>query len=61
MQNKRFEKDFNFKNQFLHASEIDFGDLKKPLENLSHKKFTAPLFKEYEDILENLRKEKNGN
>ena len=56
--NKRFEQEFKFKNQFLHASEIHFGELKVPLKNLSRKSFKAPLLKEYEDILEALRNEK---
>ena len=56
--NKRFEQEFNFKNQFLHASEVHFGELKAPLKNLSRKSFKAPLLKEYEDILEALRNEK---
>ena len=56
--NKLFEQKFNFKNQFLHASEIHFGELKTPLKNLSHKCFKAPLLKEYEDILTVLRSEK---
>ena len=56
--NKRFEKDFNFKNQFLHASEIHFGDLKSPLKNLSKKCFKAPLLDEYLKIIEALKEEK---
>ncbi len=53
--NNYFEKEYKFKNQFLHASEIHFGQLKKPLENLSRKSFKAPLLEEYEKILGDLR------
>lgn len=52
--NNYFEKEFGFKNQFLHASELHFGKLSKPLENLSSKSFIAPLPQEYLDILDKL-------
>ena len=55
--NKRFEQEFGFKNQFLHASEIHFGELKAPLKNLSKKCFKAPLLEEYQVILDKLREE----
>lgn len=57
--NNYFEKEYNFKNQFLHASEIHFGQLKSPLENLSRRCFKAPLLEEYEQILKDLRNKKN--
>lgn len=53
--NKEFEKKYGFKNQFLHASEIHFGDVKYPLENLKRKSFKAPLLEEYETIINDLR------
>ena len=56
--NKRFEQEFGFKNQFLHASEIHFGELKSPLKTLSRKCFKAPLLEEYEKILDKLREDK---
>lgn len=54
--NNLFEKEYGFKNQFLHASEMHFGKLKKPLENLSSKCFKAEMPKEYKDLLEKLEK-----
>jgi len=54
--NNYFEKEFKFKNQFLHASEIHFGKLSKPLDNLSNKSFKAEMPKEYIDVLEKLEK-----
>ena len=57
--NNYFEKEYGFKNQFLHASEIHFGKLKKPLENLSSKSFKAEMPSEYIDILNRLRNKEN--
>lgn len=52
--NNAIEKKYGFKNQFLHASEIHFGDLKSPLESIKRRSFTASMPKEYEDLLEAL-------
>ena len=57
--NNYFEKEYGFKNQFLHASEIHFGKLKKPLENLSSKSFKAEMPSEYIDILNKIRNKEN--
>ena len=57
--NNMIEKEYGFKNQFLHASEVHFGQLDKPLENLSKKSFKAPLPEEYSLLLNKLRERKN--
>ena len=56
--NNLIEKEYGFKNQFLHASEVHFGELKAPLNNLSKKSFKAPMLKEYDDLLNRLRDRK---
>ena len=56
--NNLIEKEYGFKNQFLHASEVHFGELKAPLNNLSKKSFKAPMPKEYDDLLNRLRDRK---
>ena len=55
--NNYFKKEFGFENQFLHASELHFGHLSKPLDYLSSKSFKAELPEEYKAILEKLEKE----
>lgn len=57
--NNDFAKEFGFKNQFLHASEMHFGHLSEPLEYLSSRKFSAPLPNEYQIILDKLRENCN--
>ena len=52
--NKRFEKAFDFKNQFLHANDIKFGLLDQPLRYLSQQAFEADMPSEYIDILKTL-------
>ena len=56
--NNMIDKEYGFKNQFLHASEVHFGQLDKPLENLSKKSFKAPLPEEYSLLLDKLRERK---
>ena len=56
--NNLIEKEYGFKNQFLHASEVHFGELKAPLNNLSKKSFKAPMPQEYDDLLNKLRDRK---
>lgn len=56
--NNLFEREYGFSNQFLHASEVHFGDLHAPLEAIKRRSFQAPMPKEYEDLLEKLE-EKN--
>ena len=55
--NKEFEKQYGFKNQFLHASELSFKKLESGLKYLSGKTFTAPLPEDEEKILENIKGE----
>lgn len=54
--NRYFKSNYNFENQFLHAYELDFGDLNEPLSYLSHRKFNAPLLDEYKSLLSYLVK-----
>ena len=56
--NNMIEKEYGFTNQFLHASEVHFGELQKPLDNLSKKCFKAPMPEEYVDLLNKLRERK---
>lgn len=58
--NTYFEKEYGLKNQFLHASEMHFGQLQPPLVYLSNRKFTAPMPEEFETIIMKL-KEKHTN
>lgn len=53
--NKKFSKDFNFDNQFLHAYKLEFKDVKGQLSYLSNKVFQAPLPKDEESILKRLK------
>ena len=53
-------KEYGFTNQFLHASEVHFGELAKPLSNLSKKCFKAPMPEEYNNLLDKLRDRKKG-
>ena len=54
--NNMVAKEYGFTNQFLHASEVHFGKLKKPLEYLSSKSFKAEMPQEYMDVLNKLEK-----
>jgi len=52
--NKYFKKNFKLKHQLLHSCELTFPKIEGSLENLSGKKFCAPLpdyFKEIVDAL----------
>ena len=53
--NNKIEKEYGFKNQFLHANEIIFGQLEKPLSYLSNKKFLADMPKEFSDLIDKLK------
>ncbi len=53
--NNKMEKEYGFKNQFLHANEIIFGTLDKPLQYLSNKKFLADMPEEFNDLIAKLR------
>ena len=59
--NNFFKKEYGFENQFLHASELHFGKLDKPLENLSSKSFKAEMPVEYQELIKKLRENKDGN
>ena len=49
--NRVFKQKYGFNKQFLHAYKIGFGDLPKPLTNLSRKEFTAEPREEIANIL----------
>ena len=49
--NKEFKQKYGFDSQFLHAYKIGFGDLEKPLTNLSRKEFTAEPREDIANIL----------
>ena len=53
--NNLMEKQYGFKNQFLHAHEISFEQLDKPLSYLSNKTFVAPMPEEYTKLVEQLK------
>lgn len=53
--NNLFKKEYGFENQFLHASELHFGKLEKPLENLSSKSFKAEMPDEYKELINKLK------
>ena len=53
--NNIFKKEYGFENQFLHASELHFGKLEKPLENLSSKSFKAEMPQEYIELINKLK------
>lgn len=52
--NRKFKELYNFENQFLHASKIEFKSLDGVLSYLSNKSFVAPLPKEEDEILKSL-------
>lgn len=53
--NNKLQKEYGFKNQFLHANEIEFEDLDAPLKYLSNKKFLADMPEEFNNLLNKLR------
>ena len=59
--NNMIDREYGFKNQFLHASEVHFGQLERPLTNLSRKSFKAEMPQEYIDLLNKLRGRKKEN
>ena len=52
--NRIFKDQYHFANQFLHAYKLGFGDLPRPLTNLSRKEFTAEPNEEIANILTKL-------
>ena len=52
--NKEFKDLYKFDNQFLHAYQIRFKNIKGKLSYLSNKTLTAPLPKKEEEILAKL-------
>ncbi len=53
--NNIFKKEYGFENQFLHASELHFEKLDKPLDYLSNKSFKAEMPLEYQELINNLK------
>lgn len=53
--NRIFKDTYKFENQFLHAKSIEFKNIQGVLSYLSNKKFLAPLPKEEQEILNELR------
>lgn len=53
--NNILEREYGFKNQFLHANEIIFGELDKPLQYLSNKKFLADMPEEFKELIKKLK------
>lgn len=58
--NNMIDREYGFKNQFLHASEVHFGELRKPLQNLSRRSFKAEMPEEYVELLNRLRSRKEN-
>lgn len=55
--NKEFENKYNFKNQFLHASELTFKNIQGSLKYLSGKTFVANLPEDEDKILRSIKGE----
>ena len=53
--NKKFFAKYKFKNQFLHAHELCFGEIEEPLRYLRNTNFVAKLPSELTKILEDLK------
>ena len=58
--NRIFKNKYGFNKQFLHAYKMGFGDLPKPLTNLSRKEFIAEPREEIANILTMLDNNKEG-
>ena len=54
--NREFKSKYGFENQFLHAYQLEFKDVKGYLSYLKNKKFTAELPSNMESILSELSK-----
>ena len=59
--NKEIEERYHFKNQFLVANELCFGNLQEPLKYLSGREFKIALPQECLSLLEEVRKNESGN
>ncbi len=53
--NKLFKERFGLKDQFLHAYSLSFGDINKPIDYLSKKKFLAEMPNNKKEILDSLK------
>lgn len=53
--NKKFDQEFNYRGQFLHAYKISFDKLDGLLSYLSNKSFTCEMGKKEQDILKKLK------
>ena len=52
--NNEFKKKYDFENQFLHAYQLKFLDIKGPLNYLKNQEFSCDLPQELEEILKTL-------
>lgn len=57
--NKEIEEKYNFKNQFLVAYSLKFGQLERPLDKLSNKSFKINLPEEMNDLILKLGKKED--
>ena len=53
--NKVFKERFGLKDQFLHAYSLSFGNINKPIDYLSKKKFLAEMPNNKKEILDSLK------
>ncbi len=53
--NKKFNQEFNYHGQFLHAYKISFDELDGPLSYLSNKSFICEMGRKEQDILKKLK------
>jgi 23S rRNA pseudouridine955/2504/2580 synthase len=53
--NRDVLKRFGYEHQFLHAFQVEFGELGEPLASLSNKRFVAPLPSKEHQIIAQLR------
>lgn len=54
-ENKYFEKNYGFVNQFLHAYKLAFIDVNAPIEYMKNKEIIIELDKEYQNLLSKLK------
>lgn len=56
VENRRFEKRYDYKNQFLHSFSMRFDEIDGVLSYLSNKEFTASMYDKEKEIINELRK-----
>ena len=54
-ENKYFEKNYHFSNQFLHAYKLIFKEVDEPISYLRNREIEIKLNKEYLDLLSKLK------